>query len=380
MSIRIAVIGANPPNVAEIKNVVTTSLAGELEIITATVDHYRHLADLELSMVVCLVNRQEEMEAVFGSERVVSLEFVPPTEYFLTLCRIPAKTHVVIFNNSAAGTYVLMRHLQNYELMHLNYEVIAYDEMPPEEVGARLRNARVITGGISYVGKGSALFERFGQYLSPDTQVIASPLRIATSNSISQLCHKYSALQTQRIIQELKRIASIDYLTEIPNRRSFDETFRQEWNRARRDQTSLSIAMLDLDFFKNYNDHYGHKAGDQCLRAIAHTIRGCLHRPTDHCARYGGEEFAVILANTDSAGAMKVLENIRNAVLDLSIIHGFSSIASTITISIGYTTAIPSHIGSPEQTLKKADEALYLAKFRGRNQTVFSSIFGNGDL
>ena len=130
------------------------------------------------------------------------------------------------------------------------------------------------------------------------------------------------------------------------------------------------MAMIDIDFFKNYNDHYGHTAGDHCLQNIAHALQTTLRRPADFCARYGGEEFAVILPNTDSVGALLVLEEFRQTVVSLSIVHGFSSIANIITVSIGYTTNVPDN-DTAEEAFKKADKAVYLAKFQGRNQTVF---------
>ena len=380
MSIKIAVIGANPANVDEIKAVVVASLAGDMEIVTATVDNYQHLIAADNDMIVCLVNRRAEMELAFGPDKVIALEFVPPTEYFLTLSKLPPNTDVLVFNNSTAGTHVLMRLLQQYNLMHLAFEVVAYEELSHESVAKKIAAARFITGGISYVGPGRALYEKFGQYLTTDTKIIVSPPRNATSESISRLCHAFSSLQTQRVIAALQQLAAIDYLTQIPNRRTFDEMLSQEWSRAQREKTSLSIAMLDLDFFKTYNDHYGHSAGDQCLQSIAQAIKSPLHRPGDFCSRYGGEEFAVILPNTDSKGALKVLEEIRQAVIDLAIYHGFSSIAPTLTISTGYTTAVPTAGNTPEQALRIADNALYLAKLQGRNRIVFHSLFGDGDI
>ena len=380
MSIKIAVIGANPANVDEIKAVVVASLAGDMEIVTATVDNYQHLIAANNDMIVCLVNRRAEMELAFGPDKVIALEFVPPTEYFLTLSKLPPNTDVLVFNNSTAGTHVLMRLLQQYNLMHLAFEVVAYEELSHESVAKKIAAARFITGGISYVGPGRALYEKFGQYLTTDTKIIVSPPRNATSESISRLCHAFSSLQTQRVIAALQQLAAIDYLTQIPNRRTFDEMLSQEWSRAQREKTSLSIAMLDLDFFKTYNDHYGHSAGDQCLQSIAQAIKSPLHRPGDFCSRYGGEEFAVILPNTDSKGALKVLEEIRQAVIDLAIYHGFSSIAPTLTISTGYTTAVPTAGNTPEQALRIADNALYLAKLQGRNRIVFHSLFGDGDI
>ena len=380
MSIKIAVIGANPANVEEIKAVVTASLYGDMEIVTATVDNYHHLVSHANDLVVCLVNRRVEMETAFGTDKVIALEFVPPTEYFLTLSKIPAGTDMLVFNNSTAGTDVLMRHLRHYDLMHINFEIVAYEELSYDAVAAKIAAARYITGGISYVGPGKALYELFGSHLSPRTTVIVSPPRNASSDSISRLCHAFSRLQTQNIVTTLERLAATDYLTQIPNRRTFDERLVQEWTRAQRDKTPLSLAMLDLDFFKTYNDHYGHSAGDHCLQSIASAIKHPLRRPADFCSRYGGEEFAVILPNTDSTGAQLVLEEIRQAVLDLAIAHGFSSIAPTLTISTGFTTAVPSAGNTPEQALRIADNALYLAKLQGRNRIVFHSLFGDGDI
>ena len=380
MSIKIAVIGANPANIDEIKSVVLASLSGDMEIVTATVDNYQHLIAADNDMVICLVNRRAEMELAFGPDKVIALEFVPPTEYFLTLSKLPPQSRVVVFNNSTAGTHVLMRLLQKYGLSHLTFEVVAYEELDQETVAAKIAAASFITGGSSYVGPGRALYEQFGQYLDDKTTVIVSPPRNATSDSLSRLCHAFSTLQTQRVVATLKSLAAIDYLTQIPNRRTFDEMLSHEWSRAQREKTSLSIAMLDLDFFKTYNDHYGHSAGDQCLQSIAQAIKSPLRRPGDFCSRYGGEEFAVILPNTDSNGALKVLEEIRQAVIDLAIYHGFSAIAPTLTISTGYTTAVPAAGNTPEQALRIADNALYLAKLQGRNRIVFHSLFGDGDI
>ena len=142
MSIKIAVIGANPANVEEIKAVVTASLYGDMEIVTATVDNYHHLVSHANDLVVCLVNRRVEMETAFGTDKVIALEFVPPTEYFLTLSKIPAGTDMLVFNNSTAGTDVLMRHLRHYDLMHINFEIVAYEELSYDAVAAKIAAAR----------------------------------------------------------------------------------------------------------------------------------------------------------------------------------------------------------------------------------------------
>ena len=375
MPIKIAVIGANPANVEEIRSVVVESLGGIIEIETATVDRYRHLNGADL--YVCLVNRQQQMEEAFGADKVVAMEFVPPVEYFLALSRIPAGTPVLIFNNSRAGTRVLMDHLQKYDLMHLSYDIVAYDEMEYTAVAKKIAAAKYITGGSSYVGPGKDLYEFFGSYLPGDVKVLVSPPRSATPASISRLCHAFSHLQQNLITEELTRLAAIDYLTQIPNRRAFDETLSLEWKRAQRDNTLVAVAMLDLDFFKPYNDHYGHMAGDCCLQSIAKVLKCALHRPADFCARYGGEEFAVVLPNTDLDGATKVLENMRQAVMDLDIRHGFSATAAMITISAGFICTVPILETDATIALQTADNALDQAKLQGRNRVVFQPFFSH---
>ena len=371
MPIKIAVIGANPANVDEIKNVVVESLDGGIVIETATLCDYPQLGGADL--YVCLVNRKEQMEEAFGPDKVIAMEFVPPAEYFLSLSRIPAGTPILIFNNSLAGTHVLMTLLVKYKLMHLTCEIVPYDEMDPETVAEKISAAGIITGGSSYVGPDKDLYKKFGRYLTKNATVLVCPPRIATSDSISRLCHAFSRLQHDTVMEELERLASIDYLTQIPNRRTFDEALCREWNRARREKTPLSVAMLDLDFFKHFNDKFGHTAGDECLKSIAGALRKALRRPADFCARYGGEEFAVILPNTDQAGAAKVLEEMRQAVMALSPCREPSSISPTITISAGFISIVPSDDGMASEVLNMADKALYQSKLQGRNRVTFSS-------
>ncbi len=170
--------------------------------------------------------------------------------------------------------------------------------------------------------------------------------------------------------KELERIAHADGLTKVANRRRFDDHLVAEWQRLIRDQSPLSLILCDVDFFKRYNDTYGHQAGDDCLCAIAQTLASCANRPTDMVARYGGEEFAIILANTDKAGATKVAENIRTKVADMKIEHSASEIASFVTISLGVCTAYPFNGASPDFLVAHADKALYEAKENGRNRST----------
>ncbi|WP_240776363.1 diguanylate cyclase [Nitrincola alkalilacustris] len=166
----------------------------------------------------------------------------------------------------------------------------------------------------------------------------------------------------------LRRIALLDGLTGIANRRHFDDVYEREWRRAQRQGTSLSLVLADIDFFKGYNDHYGHQAGDACLRNVARGVCEQIHRPADLAARFGGEEFICMLPDTPTEGAEEVAERIREAVEALALPHAASAIAPHVTLSLGVATALEPVTTSAEALLKLADEQLYTAKKAGRNQ------------
>jgi len=167
----------------------------------------------------------------------------------------------------------------------------------------------------------------------------------------------------------LGKLAFIDGLTNIFNRRKFDEMLNQEWKRAMRNKSSLSLIMSDIDHFKGYNDHYGHTAGDDCLRSVSRGLQNLLQRPADLLARYGGEEFAVILPETDYAGAIYISNVLLKGIEDLNIPYPHSPIAGHVTISIGVATSIPgSNCDKPRHLIEAADTMLYVAKENGRNQ------------
>ena len=169
--------------------------------------------------------------------------------------------------------------------------------------------------------------------------------------------------------ETLARLAALDGLTGIPNRRSFDQFLLQEWRLATRNATRLSCIMLDIDHFKGYNDTYGHQAGDECLTQVAKALQATVARPTDLVARYGGEEFGIILPNTDTSGARVIAERMRLQVEQLGIPHSGSSVADCVTLSLGVATLESAEL-SPEDLLQAADQALYQAKRRGRNQVA----------
>ncbi|WP_446742542.1 GGDEF domain-containing protein [Silvibacterium acidisoli] len=165
----------------------------------------------------------------------------------------------------------------------------------------------------------------------------------------------------------LEALASVDGLTGVANRRRFDEVLDQEWRRAARSGDPLSLIIMDVDFFKAYNDLYGHVRGDHCLRQIVQATLDVIHRPADLVARYGGEEFALILPETSEHGAIDVAEKLRNSVYNRRIVHPASD-SGTVTISVGVATCIPDQSASAVHLLEAADAALYRAKYQGRNR------------
>ena len=172
---------------------------------------------------------------------------------------------------------------------------------------------------------------------------------------------------------ELEELVTLDGLTHVANRRKLDEYLAEEWGRATRSQQPLSLIMLDIDFFKPYNDCYGHQAGDICLITVAQAVQSAVRRSTDLVARYGGEEFAVILPSTDLAGAEVIANEIRQAVTALEIPHQGSESSSIVSVSLGIACVVPTTASSSEELIAQADQALYLAKQQGRNCYVMNT-------
>ena len=170
--------------------------------------------------------------------------------------------------------------------------------------------------------------------------------------------------------QELQKLVNLDGLTQIANRRCFDERVVYEWQRLYRERQPISLLMFDVDYFKLYNDHYGHQLGDQALLLIAQAVDQLVCRPADLLARYGGEEFIVILPNTNLEGAIAVGKNLHRAIADLQIPHQYSEVSDIITVSMGIASDIPKLDRSPYVLINQADQALYYAKQQGRNRSV----------
>ncbi|PGH53039.1 diguanylate cyclase response regulator [Azospirillum palustre] len=172
----------------------------------------------------------------------------------------------------------------------------------------------------------------------------------------------------------LRSLSFLDGLTGIANRRRFDDAMVREWRRCARSNLPLSLIILDVDHFKAYNDHYGHQAGDECLRMLAELLSDRAKRPSDLVARYGGEEFVCLLPETDGPGAVRVAEGFRTGVAECRIPHAQSPVIPYVTISLGVATVIPSADGSPEQLAEMADQLLYRAKRAGRNRVQDATV------
>jgi diguanylate cyclase (GGDEF)-like protein len=170
--------------------------------------------------------------------------------------------------------------------------------------------------------------------------------------------------------RDLERISALDTLTQIANRGRFDTALRQEWRRCARDESPLSLVFCDIDYFKRFNDTYGHQAGDECLVRVAQAMDESLNRPADLVARYGGEEFIALLVDTEVEGARMLAERMRARVESLRIEHRASDVAPHLTVSLGVATIVPRTAVRPEDLVDLADRALYAAKEGGRNRVT----------
>ncbi len=251
-------------------------------------------------------------------------------------------------------------------------DLILLDVMMPEidgyEVCRRLKqNPR--TAGIPIIfvtTKDNSEDEAFGLNLGA-VDYISKPLSIAVVKARVR-----TQLQLKHHTDMLEALAMVDGLTGIANRRSFDQTLEKEWRRGLRHDSYLSVVMIDIDEFKAFNDHYGHGAGDECLRRVALAIECSLQRACDFVGRYGGEEFVVLLPECGNKGVSMVADKIRLGVKALNIPHSFSSTADHVTISLGCKSIRCEDGFTSAELIHGADMALYLAKNQGRDRVVLA--------
>jgi diguanylate cyclase (GGDEF)-like protein len=234
--------------------------------------------------------------------------------------------------------------------------------------------------------------EAFRRYLSTNCGALMALLRVFSERSRKDLDSLVSANlkllaqaeemdqknrelnETRRQLEhrnrDLERISLLDTLTQIANRRRFDSLLRQEWRRCARDEASLSLVFCDIDYFKRFNDTYGHQAGDECLVRVAQAMEETLNRPADLVARYGGEEFIALLVDTAIDGARMLAERMRSRVEGLHVEHRASGAGPYLTVSLGVASVVPRPAVRPEDLVDLADRALYAAKEGGRNRVV----------
>ena len=248
----------------------------------------------------------------------------------------------------------------------LNYELCQNNSCPLEVCSTRKKqefDVRLTTGPDSY--------DHYIISVAPLTTIVGTTAIISQFKNIT--ARKEAEQQLEELNRTLSEMARIDGLTGIANRRFFDEVFDKEWKRLAREQhQNFALILADIDFFKKYNDNYGHQQGDDCLILVGKALKEIILRPSDMAARYGGEEFALLLPGIDLAGAGTVGERARQAIAELQILHEYSDVAGHITMSLGGAIMTPSHDNSPADLIALADQALYRAKKSGRNNLYLS--------
>ncbi|MCE2570956.1 sensor domain-containing diguanylate cyclase [Motilimonas eburnea] len=249
------------------------------------------------------------------------------------------------------------------------------DMLPADKVDWNKRQHQDIFAQNEHVKYEELVFLANGQ--QKWLEVVKSPFRFSSTSvpAILMLTHditdrKETEQQLATAIGKLEELSFIDGLTQIANRRSFDERLRYYWRSSINQEQSMSMILLDIDYFKPYNDNYGHQQGDDALRLVADTLAKTSKRTTDWVARYGGEEFAILLPDTDAQGALYIAQVICDAVAQRNIPHQHSNVAKHITVSLGVATLTPAPQLECEQLIEQADLALYQAKANGRNQAL----------
>jgi diguanylate cyclase (GGDEF)-like protein len=213
------------------------------------------------------------------------------------------------------------------------------------------------------------------QTLEHYSQELEQKVYERTQTLEQEICKRIAMEEAlSRTNQELERLAFVDGLTQVANRRYFDDRLNREWGRLRREQTPLSLILCDIDYFKQYNDTYGHQAGDECLRQVATILKTKAKRPADLVARYGGEEFVLILPDTPAIGAIQVAREIQAHMRQIQIPHQGAAIHPFVTLSLGIASMIPQYDMTSDQLIDQADQALYKAKSRGRNCIVINQL------
>lgn len=207
MSVNLLLIGANDATTQELVSLVDATLSTTAIYQKATLSNHHTFDPSLFDLIVCFTNRYDEMVQKYGKEKVIAVEFVPPTDFFVGVSRIPSGENVIIFNNSTSGAKVLLKFLNFYKLDHVTYQVIPFDECGENETKEALSNAKYIIGTDGYVSSGKALYTKYSQYLRPDVTVMPSPPRSATAESVSALAQIVTAINSDKAMQEARTIS-----------------------------------------------------------------------------------------------------------------------------------------------------------------------------
>lgn len=329
----------------------------------ANPDHHYGLPDY--SMMVLLVDDQamigEAVRRALSEESDIDFHFCADPHQALSVAQQIKPTVILqdLIMPGVDGLELLAQYRTAPGLRDVPIIVLSTKEEP------KVKSAAFAAGANDYLVK------------LPDVIELLARIRYHSRSYLTMLQRDeaYRALREsqQQLLDTnlvLQRLIKSDSLTGLANRRYFDEYLEIEWSRALRDQSELSLLMIDVDYFKAYNDQHGHVAGDEVLRRVGESLRSSCTRATDLAARYGGEEFAVIMPSTAAGGARLQAEKIRRAVEAMGIPHDLPKPGSPISVSIGIATIRPSVEHDPLSLVIKADEGLYLAKHSGRNQVV----------
>lgn len=325
------------------------------------------IGGLFIAVFISFLNRNEEIKISLkeSEERYRTLIETSPDGIFVHLNGI-----IVLANNKAGsllGTETSndLIGLNIFQLLDSNLQLTSYESF---EKFMQSRNTNVQNENRFTRLDGREVDLSFSEsniiYESTEASMIVF-------RDISE--QKNTERQLQQANSLLHQLSISDGLTGIPNRRYFEEIYKLKWEEARTSQKPLSLIMFDIDFFKMFNDSYGHLEGDKCLKVVANTVSKTLGYTSDFCARFGGEEF-IGICDTDELGAIRISEEIRKSVLDLKIPNINSGVNPFVTISIGVVSVVPNSLIKLEDVIEYADKALYTAKLNGRNQVHFDTI------
>ncbi|MEL6553624.1 MAG: diguanylate cyclase [Cyanobacteria bacterium J06621_11] len=333
---------------------------------------------------------------VLWQESAHSNELTPLTS---TMCSKGYQLHVVESEYQAIKGIIekqadlLIIHLRSagskgYELCEILRSQSANQYLPVIFVGFREKTSERIKalrcGGNEYLKLPTDSSEEGWLRIEQHINVAKKLQQLETDKTeLSQKVSEYShVLKQQEQLkvsltkenQALHKLAFVDGLTQVANRRSFNQSIAQLWSEAGQKHQPLSLLLCDIDYFKRYNDTYGHLEGDHCLQLVAAALLRGANRFQDHVARYGGEEFAILLPGTDTEGAQQVAANIQSEILQIQVPHDSSLVAPWVSLSIGVCTMIPSAQQPYETLIQGSDEAMYAAKIRGRNRSVVNKL------